>query len=171
MINFINNNAAEPFLKLREKYSYAVKQNQRSVEAVSISSFNKLRGEVNCRYVNLKTIDNNKFIFFTNYNSEKSIEFKSHDQIAATLYWQSINTQIRIRAKIKKTSIEFNQIYFQNRSSKKNALAISSKQSSPIDSYESIKNNYKKSLELDNLKECPDYWGGYSFEPYYLPKL
>ena len=38
--------------------------------------------------------------------------------------------------------MEFNQEYFFNRSKQKNALAISSKQSKPITSYQSIKENY-----------------------------
>ena len=109
-----------------------------------------------------------EFIFFTNYDSCKSKDFNSHNQITALIFWNSINTQIRIKAKIKKTPIEFNKDYFKNRNPKKNALAISSNQSSPINSYEMVQNNYNNSLRLDNLKECPDSWGGFSFTPYYF---
>ena len=31
-----------------------------------------------------------------------------------------------------------------------------------------MKKNYKQSLENDDLKKCPEYWGGYSFIPYYF---
>lgn len=168
MIHFINNNNTEPYLILRKKYDEARSENQKLVEAMSVSSFNQSKNEVDSRYVNLKIIDNDKFIFFTNYNSPKSIDFKSHDQIAVNLYWASINVQIRIKAKIKKTSAEYNQKYFIDRSFKKNALAISSNQSKVIDSYEGVKKKFNKSLESDNLKECPDSWGGYSFIPYYF---
>ena len=68
------------------------------------------------------------------------------------MYWPSINIQIRIKAKIKKTSNEYNQKYFFDRSEKKNALAISSNQSKPIESYSQVKENYKQSLENDDLK-------------------
>ena len=51
---------------------------------------------------------------------------------------------------------------------KKNALAISSEQSSPIDSYETLQKNYELALQKNNLSECPDYWGGYAFEPFYF---
>ena len=51
---------------------------------------------------------------------------------------------------------------------KKNALAISSNQSKPIDSYKQVKENYNKSLKNDDLKKCPEFWGGYSFTPYYF---
>jgi pyridoxine/pyridoxamine 5'-phosphate oxidase len=73
-----------------------------------------------------------------------------------------------MKAQIKKTSYDFNQKYFFDRSEKKNALAISSKQSNPINSYSQVELNYNKSLKSDDLKKCPDFWGGYSFVPYYF---
>ena len=63
---------------------------------------------------------------------------------------------------------EFNQNYFFNRPEEKNALAISSNQSKLIDSYSQVKENYNRSLESDDLKKCPEHWGGYSFIPYYF---
>ena len=73
-----------------------------------------------------------------------------------------------MKAQIKKTSEEFNQKYFYDRSEKKNALAISSYQSKQIDSYKEVKATYNKVLKSDDLKKCPDYWGGFSFLPYYF---
>ena len=73
-----------------------------------------------------------------------------------------------MKAYIEKTSKEFNSAYFVKRDKKKNALAISSKQSSPIDSYETLQKNYELALQKNNLSECPDYWGGYAFEPFYF---
>ena len=166
MINFLNNNNSLPFSKLRNYYQDALIANQPSIEAISISSFNKKTQEVNSRLVNLKFIDNEEFIFFTNYDSPKSIEFASHNQISAILYWPSINMQIRLKGRIKKTSNKYNQKYFFNRSEEKNALAISSNQSIPINSFNKIKENYNKSLKNDDLKKCPKYWGGYSFTLY-----
>ena len=107
-------------------------------------------------------------IFFSNYKSPKSLEFSAHKQITALIYWSSTNTQIRMKAYIEKTSKEFNSAYFVKRDKKKNALAISSKQSSAIDSYETLQKNYELALQKNNLSECPDYWGGYAFEPFYF---
>jgi len=166
MIEWTNLNQEAPYLLLKEKYDKAIKAGQKSIEAISISSYNKKVDEVNSRFVNLKLVTNNEFIFFSNYNSPKALSFNTHNQIAALLYWPSINTQIRLKAKIKKTSVEFNQKYFFNRSEEKNALAISSRQSKQIDSFNRVVENFKKSLKNDDLKKCPKYWGGYSFSPY-----
>lgn len=168
MIKFINLSKEKPYLEFKSKYDKALNLNQKHIEALSVSSYSTRLNEVNSRYVNLKLVHNKNFIFFSNYNSPKAKEFEEHHQISALLYWDTINTQIRLKANIKKTSIEYNKKYFMDRSLQKNALAISSRQSEPIDSYENVKENYNQSLNLDNLRDCPEYWGGYSITPYYF---
>ena len=150
MIKFNNLCEEKPYLVFKEKYDAAFDSAQKNIEAISISSFNKNNNEVDSRYVNLKYINFDEFIFFSNYNSPKASSFNSHNQIAAIVYWPSINVQIRMKAKIKKTSIEFNQKYFFNRSEEKNALAISSNQSNKIDSFSKVQENFKKSLKNDD---------------------
>jgi pyridoxamine 5'-phosphate oxidase len=168
MIKFNNLHQEDPYILFKEKYERASKAGQKTIEAISISSFNKEMAEVDSRYVNLKFISNDEFIFFSNYNSPKAFAFNSNNQIAALIYWPSINVQIRMKAQIKKTTKEFNQKYFFDRSKEKNALAISSNQSKQIDSYSQVIENYNRSLQSNDLKKCPDYWGGYSFTPYYF---
>lgn len=168
MITFNNLCQDAPYLVLKEKYDQSFKANQKNIEAICITSYSQKDKEVNARFVNLKFINNREFIFFSNYKSPKSNEFDSHEQITGLIYWNSINLQIRIKAHIKKTSKKFNQDYFSQRDKKKNALAISSFQSDVIESYEAVKNNFEHSFNNYNLTECPDYWGGYSFKPYYF---
>ena len=168
MIKFIDLSKEKPYLLFNEKYEEAMKIGQTDIQGIAISSFNQITQEVDSRFVNLKFIKDDEFIFFSNYDSPKASAFKSYNQIAALIYWPSINIQIRMKAKIKKTSNEYNQKYFFHRLEEKNALAISSNQSMPIESYNQVKENYKKSLKNDDLKTCPKYWGGFSFTPYYF---
>jgi pyridoxamine 5'-phosphate oxidase len=168
MIEFNSIKQEIPYLILKKKYDEALNNGQKGIEAISVSSYNNKIHEVDSRYVNLKFIINDEFIFFSNYDSPKASSFDSHDQIAALLYWPTTNVQIRIKAKIKKTSNEYNQKYFFDRLKEKNALAISSNQSKSIKSYNQVKENYNKSLKNDDLKKCPEFWGGYSFTPYYF---
>ena len=166
MIKFTNLSNEKPFLIFQEKYNEAVNAGQKNVEAISISSYNANKNEVDSRFVNLKFVENNQFIFFSNYNSPKSVAFKTHSQISALIYWSSINFQIRMRSFIYKTSKEYNQEYFKSRSVDKNALSISSNQSNSIASFDNVIENYNKAKEKNNLAICPDYWGGYKFIPY-----
>ena len=168
MIQFDNISKEMPYLVFKDKYTESLNAKQKNIEAISISSYSSENEEVNARYVNLKFVKDREFIFFSNYTSPKSQEFQTHNQITALIYWSSINVQIRMKAHIKKTSKEFNNAYFAERDEKKNALAISSQQSSAVDSYQDVQNNYELAIKNSNLSECPDYWGGYSFTPYYF---
>jgi len=168
MIEFNNLCKETPYRIFKEKYDAALNADQKNIEAISISSYNKNLNEVDSRFVNLKIVDDDNFIFFSNYNSPKSLAFQSHCQIGAIIFWSSTNTQIRIKANIKKTSSDYNKEYFKNRSTKKNALAISSNQSNTISSYEKVIKIYKEALDNNDLSQCPDYWGGFTFKPYYF---
>ena len=151
LIKFIDTISDYPYTLFKIKYEEALKAGQKNIEAVSISSYCKKKNEVDSRFVNLKFIENDKFIFFTNYNSKKASNFIDHDQISALFYWSSTSTQIRIKAKIEKTSIDFNNAYFKKRSIEKNALAISSDQSKVISSYEDVVSKYNKNKKTMTL--------------------
>jgi pyridoxamine 5'-phosphate oxidase len=169
MIELINLPSEAPYKKLEALYHQALKKNQRGIEAISISSYDSSSREVESRFVNLKYIQGNEWIFFSNYSSPKASQFKSHDQISALIYWPAINAQIRLKAKIQKTSPEFSDLHFKNRSKEKNALAISSAQSSPVDSFETVQKAFQSTLEsMTSDQDRPEYWGGYSFTPYYF---
>ena len=169
MIDLINIASDLPHNRFLDLYQKALKENQRGIEAIAISSYDKSSNEVESRFVNLKYITGNEWIFFSNYLSPKAMQFESHDQISALFHWGAINSQVRLKAKINKTSVEFSDNHFQSRTKEKNALAISSNQSQPIDSFDSVKDNFYKTLaSMDSESKRPEYWGGYSFTPYYF---
>ena len=169
MINFLNSSHEKPYILFQSLYQKAIENGQKGVEAISVSSYNEPLKEVEARYVNLKYIDNNEWIFFSNYLSPKANQFESHDQVSILIYWASINTQIRMKAKIFKTSSEFSDEHFQGRTKEKNALAISSNQSQVVDSFDEVTKNFNETLEIMTSKTPrPDFWGGYSFTPYYF---
>ena len=168
MIKFVNISKEEPYKIFKEKYEDALKADQKSIEAIAISSYCKSNNEVHSRFVNLKFIKNKEFIFFSNYESPKSNDFFNHPQISVLFYWQNTDVQIRIKANISKTDQNFSDLHFENRDRKKNALAISSKQSIKIDSYEEVKKNFLKIYNSASELKRPHYWGGFSFVPYYF---
>ena len=60
-------------------------------------------------------------------------------------------------------------MHFHNRSIEKNTLAISSSQSSRIESYNEVIQKYKNTLKSITPKtKRPEYWGGFSLIPYYF---
>ena len=74
-----------------------------------------------------------------------------------------------MKARIFKTSPEFSDKHFIGRTKEKNALAISSSQSKPINSLNEVKKNFQDTLKTMTPETVrPDFWGGYSFIPYYF---
>ena len=168
MIKIESLNKEEPYLKYQDLYDLALSKNQNQIERILIASFNTDLKEVNARYVNLKYVIKDEWIFFSNYESVKAKDFLTHNQITAVSYWSSIDVQIRMKATINKSSKEFSDKHYLLRSKEKNALAISSLQSQSVNSYEDVKNMYKHTLSSRDLNNRPTYWGGYSFIPYYF---
>ena len=166
MIELIDLENSDPYQKFESLYKKAVKSKQRNIEAISISSFDVILNEVQSRLVNLKFVKDNQWIFFSNYDSPKSKSFNSHQQISGLIFWNTINVQIRLKANIEKTSKSFNESYFKKRSKEKNALAISSNQSSVIESYREVISKYEDVKISKDLTKCPNYWGGFKFIPY-----
>ena len=169
MIKFLNLNSEKPYIHFQSLYQEALDNNQKGIEAISVSSYNQAKKEVEARYVNLKYIANDEWIFFSNYLSPKANQFEMHDQVSVLIYWASINTQIRMKARIFKTSPEFSDKHFNRRTKEKNALAISSSQSQTINSFDEVKKNFYDTLNTITPETVrPDFWGGYSFIPYYF---
>jgi len=169
MINITRIENSDPYNKFAELYEQALRNNQSQPEAMVISSFDSSSQEVDSRFVNLKYVIKNEWTFFSNYNSPKSAQFKSHDQISCVFYWNKIDTQIRLKAKIGRADINLSNKHFNERSKEKNALAISSMQSKKISSYQKVLVNYEYVFkDINNFKKRPEYWGGFTFVPFYF---
>ena len=169
MITFKKISNEAPYNNFINYYNLALEMQENQIEAISISSYDPNKSEVNSRFVNLKYIIEDEWIFFSNYNSPKARQFDLHNQISCIFHWKSINIQIRLKANIFKTDAKFSDVHFLNRSTKKNALAVSSMQSETVKSFKTVKDNYQKCLNNESLLKCrPVYWGGFSFKPYYF---
>ncbi len=166
MIEIKFKNPSKPMLCLKEFYDYAVKNGEKFPEACAISSSDRCNN-VDSRFINIKYILDDELIFFSNYKSPKAKQFESCSKISALFFWNTINVQIRIKAKIAKTNSKFSDLHFMDREESKNILAIISDQSKEISSYEDIVDKYNNFNNTQLIKR-PEYWGGYSFKPYYF---
>ena len=156
-----------PYQKFYHLYEKAINHNQSNPEAMVISSYDPSLNEVDSRFVNLKYIIDEDWVFFSNYNSPKALQFKSHDQISVLFYWNVLNLQIRIQSKIKKTKSDISDEHFALRSPEKNILAVISQQSQTIESYDDLVEKYSDYKHIPQaISKRPNYWGGFTFKPY-----
>ena len=168
MIEFIKPNKAKPYELFKKFYDNAIDLGQKNIEAICISSYDKNINEVQSRYVNIKYIIDDEWIFFSNYESPKAKSFETNNQISANFFWSSSYTQVRIKAKITKVDSNFSNDHFNKRAREKNSIAISSAQSKEIESYDEVKKQYETIFNSTSKLKRPEYWGGYSFKPFYF---
>ena len=122
------------------------------------------RGLPNSRVVLLKGIENNAFIFYTNYESTKSIELDHTPYAALNFYWSTLARQVRIRGPIERVSRVASEAYFATRSPMSQCSAIVSPQSRVIASRDSLVHAAEalKHDQADTALTCPSYWGGFA---------
>ncbi len=124
-------------------------------------------GKPSARLVLLKRVDENGFVFFTNYRSAKARDLDNNPFAALVFYWPQFERQVRVEGKVQRTSVAESLEYFQTRPRESQIGALASPQSEVISGRDVLE---KRSAELEQLYgdrtiECPPYWGGYRLVP------
>jgi pyridoxamine 5'-phosphate oxidase len=166
MIRFNINKKIEPYKIFLDKYKAAETASQKNIEAACLSTCST-NNTPNSRFINIKYINNDEFIFFSNYKSSKAEDIDANKNVSLTFFWNSINVQIRIQGVVEKLDEYRSDAHWKLREDDKNILSISSNQSSKIASYNDVIGKYKESSKHNILKR-PCYWGGYVIIPNYF---
>jgi pyridoxamine 5'-phosphate oxidase len=126
-----------------------------------------LDGFPKSRVVLLKKFNEEGFIFYTNYNSEKGKAIVNNPNICLSFFWTSLERQVIIKGIAEKTIEAVSDNYFASRPDGSKLGAIVSPQSEVIPNREFLESNLKK-LEQDyqNIEiERPKHWGGFLVRP------
>ena len=125
-------------------------------------------GKPSARVVLLKGVDEDGFVFYTNYESQKGTELDENPVAALCFYWAELGRQVRITGTTSRTSREESEEYFQTRPIDSQLGAWASSQSELIDSREVLEEKMAEMLEKyegDKIP-LPHYWGGYRVAPF-----
>ncbi|MEB3800048.1 pyridoxamine 5'-phosphate oxidase [Flavobacterium columnare] len=136
------------------------------VNAMTVSTIG-LDGFPKARVVLLKKYNEEGFIFYTNYLSEKGKAIANNPHICLSFFWHSMERQVIIKGIAKKVTSSVSDAYFDSRPDGSKLGAIVSKQSEIIPSREFLDQKLQEleiSLEGKNIIR-PDYWGGILVEP------
>lgn len=135
--------------------------------AMTISTIG-LDGFPKSRVVLLKSYDENGFVFYTNYKSEKGRAILNNPRVCLSFFWPSAERQIIIKGIAKKLSQEASERYFQSRPKGSQLGAIVSPQSQEIENRQVLEDQLKALQEKYKDKEIekPDSWGGFRVEPH-----
>jgi len=123
-------------------------------------------GLPNVRMVLLKEIEDNAFVFYTNYESKKGRELIASGQVAFVIHWKSLRRQIRVRGSVEKAEGKQADSYFDSRSPQSRVGAIASRQSQVIKDRSVLENWYEQALKDNGATPSrPSFWGGFRINP------
>jgi len=124
-------------------------------------------GRPSARIVLLKGIQENGFVFYTNYLSRKGKEITKNPLGSLTFFWPAMERQIRVEGTIEKASKELSDRYFQSRPKDSQIGALASPQSQEIADRETLEKKWSE-LEAEYAGKTipkPSFWGGYILKP------
>lgn len=158
--------AEDPFIQFNTWFIAAVESELTDPDAMVLSTVDE-HNHPDSRVVLLKGIEDNQFLFYTNYTSHKGIQLSQNPFAALNFYWPELARQIRIRGSIIKVSAEKSSQYFSSRPRLSQINAIISPQSKIVPNREFLEARAKKLMETleNNSLNCPSYWGGFALIP------
>ena len=124
-------------------------------------------GKPSARMVLLKQVDDDGFVFFTNYNSVKAAQLDANPFAALVFYWAQLDRQVRVEGSVVRTSGQESRDYFMSRPRESQIGAWASAQSEVISSRGVLEQRAHEleGLYFDREVEWPEHWGGYRLKP------
>ena len=136
------------------------------VNAMTVSTIG-LDGFPKSRVVLLKKFNEEGFIFYTNYDSEKGKAILNNPNICLSFFWHSMERQVIIKGIAEKTPENISDNYFASRPDGSKLGAMVSAQSEVIPNRDYLEENLKKLEQEFEGKEIPRpaFWGGFLVRP------
>ena len=164
----LESNVPEDPINLFHRWFHEVKDfgGNEEANAMTVSTLG-LDGFPKARVVLLKKYNEEGFVFYTNYNSEKGKAIAQNPNICLSFFWHSAERQVIIKGIAEKTSDTISDNYFDSRPEGSKLGAIVSNQSEIIPSREFLENNLKELEAIYTNKEItrPEHWGGFLVRP------
>jgi len=116
------------------------------------------------RVVLLKSLTDQGFVFYTNYQSEKGLSIADHPKVGLSFFWPALERQVIIKGVAESLAPSISDDYFKSRPKGSQLGAIVSEQSKVITD-RSILEAKLEALEIeyqDKAVERPPHWGGYA---------
>ncbi len=119
------------------------------------------------RIMLLKGVENEQFVFYTNYNSAKSQQMEKCPYVSLNFFWPELERQVRIEGEVQKVDETVSDAYFKSRPRASQIGAWVSPQSTTIEN-RAVLDKRLKEIELnfkDKDVERPPHWGGFTVKP------
>ncbi|HYE57106.1 MAG TPA: pyridoxamine 5'-phosphate oxidase [Rhodothermales bacterium] len=125
-------------------------------------------GQPSARVVLLKGVDEDGFLFFTNYHSRKGREMASDARVALTFWWPPLERQVRVEGRAEPVDAATSDAYFVTRPRGSQLGAVASPQSEVVGSRAELEARLTEveARFAGQAVERPPHWGGYRVIPH-----
>lgn len=156
----------DPVVQFEGWFKYACETVALDPNAVALSTVDG-EGRPSCRTVLLKSFDENGFVFYTNYESNKARHIEVNPNVSMLFFWSDSARQVRIRGRAERMSAAETLKYFVSRPRGSQIGAWVSAQSSVISSRSLLETKFQEIKTKFKNKEVPlpSFWGGYRVVP------
>ncbi|HWU62218.1 MAG TPA: pyridoxamine 5'-phosphate oxidase [Ensifer sp.] len=157
---------SEPYTLFAQWLADATESEPNDPNALALATVDD-EGLPNVRMVLLKGYDEDGFVFYTNYESQKGRELLGARKAAMCFHWKSLRRQVRIRGDIETVTDAEADEYYASRARGSRIGAWASKQSRPLESRFALEKavaEYTAKFGLGDIPR-PPHWSGFRLKP------
>jgi pyridoxamine 5'-phosphate oxidase len=160
--------AQNPVEQFNAWFNEALKAEVPEPNAMTLSTVDG-HGKPSARIVLLKGVERDRFLFYTNHQSQKGKELDANPACALTFFWPELERQVRVSGLASRIDAKIAEAYFQSRPRGSQIGAWASPQSSVIKNRELLEDRVmeiEKRFEGKDVLPKPHQWGGYEIVPF-----
>jgi pyridoxamine 5'-phosphate oxidase len=164
--NVLNN----PIQQFQKWFDEAITAEVPEPNAMNLATVNQ-DGRPSSRIMLLKGIENDRFVFFTNYQSDKGQALEANPACALTFFWPELERQVRIEGVATRIDEKRSEAYFQSRPRLSQIGAWASPQSSLLSDRQLLEDRFRQMEEKfkdEPVLPKPRQWGGFEVDPFQI---
>lgn len=157
----------DPFRQFHRWFEQALAAELPEPNAMTIASATP-DGRPSARMVLLKNLDDQGFVFYTNYESHKGQELLANPWASLVFWWAELERQVRVEGRVEQVSAAESDAYFHSRPRSSQLGAWASNQSRIVGDRTDLEQRLAE-LEAqygeDQPIPRPPHWGGFRVVP------
>ena len=156
----------DPIVQWNIWYEGAASAGVAEPNAMTVSTIDKHLAP-DSRVVLARSVTQDGFVFYTNYDSAKSLQLVTNPVASAVFAWLDLHRQVRLRGTVQRVSANDSDEYFASRPRESQIGAWASPQSQVIPDRGFIEQRLVEFREkfVDKPVTRPDTWGGWCIVP------
>ena len=158
--------AIDPVRRFQRWFFEAARRHAPIPEAAALATATR-RGAPAVRFVLLKQVDHQGFVFFTDARSRKGRELAENARAALAFYWDATGREVRVEGRVEPVSAAEADAYWAKRPREKRLAASASHQSAPLARRSDMLARWRR-LEREYRGKPiprPPAWTGYRIVP------